>query len=474
MRISLPKTMTGLVAAGSLLAALPLFGALLFAELALQRLSHQTEALLDKGVSVSQLGMQLRDELGNLERGARQYAVLRDPSLLELIERRWRDTTLTLQSLQARSLDAPVTMIVARIDAGLKSADEAWKVGGDSVIDAASRIHALLPEADTMIAASNEQVDKQVRALRAATRRARAEMTILALTLIPLGALLAWGFSTTVTRPVKQMFRAIAALGHGRYEPAVIVKFPREMRRLGEQIDWLRRRLVELEEDKDRFLQQVSHELKTPLASLREGAELLREGALGELTHRQMEVANILSESTGELESLIDNLLAYAEWRAERQQAQKAWFDVHMLIDEVLAVHRLPLAKREVEVELEVKNDRLFGLRSQLRVALDNLITNAIKHSPRYSVIQISVAVVDGRFVVAVRDHGRGVLDAEKDSIFEPFVRGTEREEQGIRGTGIGLAIVRETVRAHGGTVSVDDAGPGACFRMAWPCPADA
>ncbi|MGH8444064.1 MAG: sensor histidine kinase, partial [Solimonas sp.] len=241
--------------------------------------------------------------------------------------------------------------------------------------------------------------------------------------------------------------------------------------RLGEQLDWLRRRLAQLEADKDQFLRQVSHELKTPLSSLREGAELLREGSLGELTPRQREVANILAESTVELEALISNLLAYAEWRAERKHAERAWFDPRPLIEELLSLHTLPMAKRQLRAELRAEHIGLFGQRSQLRLALDNLITNAIKHAPPGSVIEIHVSTPDNHCELAVRDYGRGVRDAEKQRIFEPFVRGGEAEEQGIRGTGVGLSIVREVMLAHGGTVGVEDAGPGARFRLLWPCP---
>ena len=77
----------------------------------------------------------------------------------------------------------------------------------------------------------------------------------------------------------------------------------------------------------------------------------------------------------------------------------------------------------------------------------------------------------DGSCELCVRDHGRGVPAQEMGRIFEPFVRGTEAEESGVRGTGIGLSIVKETAHAHDGTVEVENANPGARFRMVWPCP---
>src|SRR3546814_18141237 len=125
--------------------------------------------------------------------------------------------------------------------------------------------------------------------------------------------------------------------------------------------------------DKDQFLRQVSHELKTPLASLREGAELLREGSLGALTPRQHEVAGILAESTIELEALISNLLAYAEWRSDRKNTQRGWFAPRPLLDEVLSTHVLQLRQRRLRHELSVPPSRFVDNGSPLRPALATL-----------------------------------------------------------------------------------------------------
>src|SRR3546814_14636227 len=109
------------------------------------------------------------------------------------------------------------------------------------------------------------------------------------------------------------------------------------------------------------------------------------------------------------------------------------------------------MSQRRLRTELRVPPSGLFGQRSQLRLALDNLVTNAIKHAPDGSVIEIAIATPDNHCELAVRDHGRGVLDEAKKRIFEPFILGHEAEARGTRGTGVGPPIVRWVDHALGG-----------------------
>lgn len=474
LRLWRPKTMTSLVAIGCLLAATPLLLALMMSGVMLERLSRHSEALVRDGVTLSQLGSQLRDNVQNLERNAHQYIALGDTALLDVFFRRVLEAETTLRQLEREGFHAALAGHITRVREGLTEVSQNWTrslKNGESLDRAVARIQSLRPEADAIVAAGRAEIAAQVDKLREASRLAREVMLWSSLALIPLTALLAFGFSVAVTRPLQRLSAGISALGHANYRQAIAIAYPQEMQHLGEQLDWLRRRLAQLEEDKDRFLRHVSHELKTPLASLREGADLLCEGSVGKLTPRQAEVARILAESAGELGQQIHNLLTYAEWREERHQAPKGWFDAQPLVEEVLAAHKLPLAKRGLKAELDLRVPRLFGQRTRLRVALDNLIGNAVKHAPQGTAIQIHAAAVDGACVLAVRDFGRGVPDRDKQRIFDPFVRGTEAEEASVRGTGVGLSIVREIALAHGGKVEVEDANPGARFKLEWPCP---
>jgi two-component system sensor histidine kinase GlrK len=475
LRQLLPRTMAGLVALGCLIAAVPLLIALLLAGSQLDRLTRHSELLVKEGAAVVHLGAQLRDNLSDLERAVRQYAALGDPALADVVDRRMAQTETTLRGIEDEQL-APLVDPVFTAQRELVQVAKMWAENQQqpqALDPLARRIHDIGQQADTILYSGRSAIDGEVERLHGASKAARRIMLISSITLVPFTALLALAFSAAVTRPLRKLSGGILDLGNGRYTHPISIRFPREMQHLGRQLDWLRLRLAQLEADKDRFLRNVSHELKTPLASLHEGASLLRDEAIGPLSPHQQEVIGILVESIEELDALIQNLLAYSEWRKEHRHPPMTWFDARGLIEEVLAQHKLALSRRRILMELKVGCERLFGHRSQLRVALENLLSNAIKHAPPETSIDIELAVSNGCCKLSVRDRGRGVPEAEKRMIFEPFVRGTEAEEAGIRGTGVGLSIVNETVLSHKGTVEVEDAQPGARFTMAWPCPAD-
>src|SRR5690606_27402847 len=124
-------------------------------------------------------------------------------------------------------------------------------------------------------------------ALQAGFQRSQAQLTQIVTGAILLAAGMALGFGVWLARPFKRLERAIVALGENRLDQAVDIVGPRDVRRIGQQLDWLRLRLMELDADKARFLRHVSHELKTPLASLREGVAVLGDGVAGPLNPSQ-------------------------------------------------------------------------------------------------------------------------------------------------------------------------------------------
>lgn len=465
----LPRTLPGLVACGFLLTALPILSALLVAGVMMDRLAQSSDTLVRDSLQAVHQGVALRDGLTALERNSRQYLVVQDPALRELVDQRYAEASEQLVHLRASRKDAALTRAIDTLQEQIGRARHQW-AEPETAAGAVRELTGIESLAVAVITANQDDIRQRSETLRRYSDKANRIMVLLTLVLVPLTALLIFGFWRAIARPLRQLRESITELGHGRHDQPIRIAFPAEMRRLATQVDWLRRRLGRLEADKDRFLRHVSHELKTPLSSLLEGAQLLSERSLGPLNKPQAEITGILCESAAELEASITNLLAYAEWRSGRQQANAEWFEAETMLEEILGAHRLALRRRNLQTAITIESPHLHGQRSRLRSALDNLITNAIKHAPADSTIEIGVRAQAQQFELSVRDHGLGVPEHEKETIFEPFVRGNAAVESSVRGTGVGLSIVRDAAHAHGGEARVLDAHPGADFRLVWPC----
>jgi two-component system sensor histidine kinase GlrK len=216
----------------------------------------------------------------------------------------------------------------------------------------------------------------------------------------------------------------------------------------------------------------MSHELKTPLANIREGTELLLEGAVGSLGAEQREVTGILRDNSLRLQRLIENLLSYSEWQARRSELELGEIRVLPLVKSAIETYQLPINAHGLRLDLQVPDLTLTADREKLKLILDNLISNAVKFTPDGGTITLRAAYDDeGRHLLLdVADNGPGIPVDERPRIFEAFYQGATPQGGLVRGTGIGLSVVQEFVHAHGGSIEiVDGEFAGAHFRVCLP-----
>ena len=288
------------------------------------------------------------------------------------------------------------------------------------------------------------------------------------------GTLILVGFFVLlVGRPMRQIDRAIRELGKGDFGREISVSGPTDIETLGRQLEWLRLRLAESSEEKNKFLRHMSHELKTPLANIREGTELLLDGSVGPLDRQQQEVAGILRENSVKLQRLIENLLTFSAWQAKTALLEITEFELKPLVFATLSQHRLVIANRGIKLELSIAPIGVRADEGKLRLVLENLISNAIKFTPEKGTIGIRAEMEGDELVIEVADSGPGIAAEDKGRIFEAFYQGRRLQGGPVGGTGIGLSVVHECVQAHGGSISVrsDDASRfgGAHFIVRLP-----
>jgi two-component system sensor histidine kinase GlrK len=213
----------------------------------------------------------------------------------------------------------------------------------------------------------------------------------------------------------------------------------------------------------------MSHELKTPLANIREGTDLLMDGAVGELGTDQREVTTILRDNGIKLQRLIENLLSFSAWQSQSLGLELSEFKLRPLVKQVLENQQLTLLAQRVRLDMRVDDVTLYADRGKLRLVLENLLSNAIKYSPRGGEIHLVAQAKDEELVLDVADSGEGIPAAERAHIFDAFYTG-KPSSSSVKGTGIGLSVVMEFVSAQGGSVEVCDGEyPGAHFRIRIP-----
>jgi two-component system sensor histidine kinase GlrK len=474
MRWGRPKSLSGLMLVGLALIAIPLLIAILTAVLQIRYLTDTGEKIVVQGVTGARASQALFGEVASLERTARLYEVLGDSKLLELYRTHDERLAATRQQLlrvatgEARATLEQLGALQESIRSTVVNNSANPETAASS--EFAGRFGQLSDLVDRVAQQSNSQVDIEIEGLESRTIEARKRLLWEAALLVPLAVVAIFVLTLGVGRPLRAIDRAISELGEGTFTNAIIVSGPSDLERLGGQLEWLRQRLLELAHERNRFLRHMSHELKTPLANIREGTELLMDGAVGELDSNQREVAAILRENGIKLQRMIENLLSFSAWQTSSVGLEATEFRLRPLVKQVLENQQLTLLSQRVRLEVRVDDVTLVADRGKIRLILENLVSNAVKYSPKGGNIHLQARSQGPQLVLDVADSGPGIPLEDREHIFDAFYTGRASRSTAVKGTGIGLSVVLEFVSAHGGTVEiVDGQYPGAHFRISMP-----
>jgi signal transduction histidine kinase/tetratricopeptide (TPR) repeat protein len=232
-------------------------------------------------------------------------------------------------------------------------------------------------------------------------------------------------------------------------------------------------RELELARMKSDFVSTVSHEFKSPLTSIRQLAEMLQSGRVPSEERRQ-QYYDVLLEQSERLALLTDNILSLAKIEEGRAELKREPTDVGALLTEVVGSFQERVRHEGFDIELKL-GDRLPRLaldRTALSQAVTNLVDNAVKYSGDSRKVTVDAFVEGPSLTIAVRDFGIGIRKADIDRVFERFFRGGAGLTRTVKGSGLGLTLVREIVEAHGGKVHVaSEPGKGSVFSVRLPIP---
>ena len=466
-----PRSLSGLILLGAAAVALPLLLGTVNAAVEMRSLSSASERLVANGVAATQYTQAIVRQVASLERTARLYQILRRPGLLETFRQNHRLLVGTLDGLEGLPGDPDRAEAIARMRQATEAVERGLASPAAADVSAALRqFTQLSKDAGQLSALASRQTDHELRELRAQTERTRRRILWQSAALVPVTVGLILMFALFIARPIQRIDRAIEAIGHGRLAEPVEVSGPTDLQALARQLEWLRVRLGEIAEDRNRFLRHMSHELKTPLANIREGTELLLEGAVGGMSAEQREVGGILRDNSLRLQRLIENLLSYSEWQTRRGGIETSDISLPAIVASAVETYQLAIQAHRLRLVQQVDDTSFRADRAKLRLILDNLISNAVKFTPDGGTITVRGRHEGDHVVIEVADSGPGIPVEERGRIFDAFYQGATPQGGLVRGTGIGLSVVQEFVQAHGGAIEiVDGEFPGAHFRLRLP-----
>lgn len=425
-----------------------------------------SQTVLDAATTVD-LARELAEHVTQMERLARQRHTLGDDARLgELYEVRRREFVDAAAAL-ARMPLAPA--VQGRL-AALREEEDALhavliaapldKPGFDEALD---RFAQLAAHARAIHSGSGDAIGLASHAMRGEAEALEQRLLVEAALVIPLVLGVLAVAALVIGRPLRALDDAIRTIGSGELGQPIAIGGPADLRDLGARLEWLRMRLIAVESDRVRLLRHVSHELKTPLTCVREGAQLLDDGVAGALNDGQREITGIIGANAAELGRRIEDLLRASQLQHAEVTLDLRLVDLEIVVRQVVDQNTMAARARDIRIDSVYEPIAVTGDAVKLRAVVDNLVSNGIKFSPPGGTLRVHLAAgPDTTATLTVEDEGPGFDPTEREAVFAAFYQGKASWMRQVGGTGLGLAIAREYARAHGGDVAIEDGAVGA------------
>ncbi len=426
------------------LAAVPLAVLIFQSGNALVDQSERARNLAREMLQSSQQTEELRILTEDITRAARQYEIVKRPELRSRLEHQLQACTTLLQQLRLPNALSPAA---SRIHTLLDSIGEQARNAAAPHFEPTD-LDRLITTTQTLIQAIDRAFNARLADLEQQVKAEQQRTAWQATALMLASTILILFFSARINRPVQHLIRHIRELGEGERKPSPELSGPVELVQVNEQLNWLAERLTALEEDKARFLRHISHELKTPLTTLREGADILSEELAGPLTKNQHEIVNLLQQNSITLQELIEQLLDYNRLQ-QPHRLQIETIAIPSLLERIIAPFQLQIEQKQLQLELELNNINSWDTDAHmLQRILANLISNAVHYSNQGGTICIKTCPAGSVLEIEVANTGPQIPDTDIPQLFEPFYQGQNRRRGPLKGSGIGLSIAAQASSA--------------------------
>lgn len=285
-----------------------------------------------------------------------------------------------------------------------------------------------------------------------------------------LSAVLAVLISRSIANPLHRMASVAQSIARGDYAQAAPTSGPDEVRALGQSLNSMARQVQAAQQAQRDFVANVSHELKTPLTSIQGFAQAMLDGAAASPDALDKS-ARIIFDEADRMRRMVEELLDLARLDAGAGAMTRGPVDLRLVLATVVDRFGPRAAERQVNLQADLPGNlpAMVGDADRLAQVFNNLVDNALKHTPAGGSVTLAASPAPGGVAVAVRDTGAGIPPEDVNRIFERFYQ-VDKSRARSGGAGLGLAITREIVEAHGGRIDVQSvAGLGSNFRVFLP-----
>lgn len=460
-----PASLRQFILLSFFLALIPLAVLLWQSNSALSDVSRFAVAEAESSVDSVKRAENMQNLVIDIERAVRQFGILRTDSLSRLATTHLMNYQQMLQQV-CLDLDAPLlcqaqaAQVTTLLQNFLHASNE----------ELSPTLLTLRQQQQQLTEQIWQRLEQRLQTQQNFVVDAQNQLAWQSVTLVVLTLLLVLWAQARIASPIKQLDTMIRSIGQASHHfPHEQVVGPRELTELGEQLRWLASRLQQLEALRLILLRHASHELKTPLSSIREGCALLSEQLVGPLNSQQMEVVMLLNGSADRLSQLTEQLLDYNRL-LQQAKPEFGWHDSTQLLDSCFADHALSLQQRQQFIQLDCQLPRIYTDAMLFRRILDNLINNAQAYGGEGSPVWVILRPHEKFMLLDVANNGTPIPAELRAKLFEPFQRGKAPRFDAVQGSGLGLSIVSDCARLLGGMAEIVDVNyADVCIRVRLP-----
>jgi len=460
-----PASLRQFILLSFILALIPLAVLLWQSNSALSAVSRFAVAEAESSVDSVKRAENMQNLVIDIERAVRQFGILRTDSLSALATSHLMNYQQMLQQV-CLDLDAPLlcqaqaAQVTILLQNFLHASNE----------ELSPTLLSLRQQQQQLTEQIWQRLEQRLQTQQSFVVDAQNQLAWQSVALVVLTLLLVLWAQARIASPIKQLDTMIRSIGQASHHfPHEQVVGPRELTELGEQLRWLASRLQQLEALRLILLRHASHELKTPLSSIREGCALLSEQLVGPLNAQQMEVVSLLNGSADRLSQLTEQLLDYNRL-LQQAKPEFSWHDSAQLMEHCFADHALSLQQRRQFVQLDCQLPRIYTDAMLFRRILDNLINNAQAYGGEGSPVWVVLRPHEKFMLLDVANNGTPIPAELRAKLFEPFQRGKTPRFDAVQGSGLGLSIVSDCARLLGGMAEIVDVNyADVCIRVRLP-----